>query len=92
MWPMVGGGGFPGGRDEAHIAVLTMVYVCLCVSGHPEYVAGVIDVMGLVTERHTAPWIASQGGWVSTSIKFFTYNNEDLMCISPPFIFHPLFL
>lgn len=33
--------------------------------GHPEYVAGVIDVMGLVTERHTAPWIASQGGWSS---------------------------
>ncbi|XP_037779095.1 uncharacterized protein LOC119575516 [Penaeus monodon] len=35
------------------------------VSGHPEYVAGVIDVMGIVTERHTAPWIASQGGWSS---------------------------
>ncbi|XP_063584879.1 bcl-2-related ovarian killer protein-like [Penaeus indicus] len=33
--------------------------------GHPEYVAGVIDVMGIVTERHTAPWIASQGGWSS---------------------------
>nr|QPO25085.1 bcl-2 [Callinectes arcuatus]UST29526.1 bcl-2 [Callinectes toxotes] len=33
--------------------------------GHPEYVAGVIEVMGVVTERHTAPWIASQGGWSS---------------------------
>ncbi|XP_042215923.1 bcl-2-related ovarian killer protein-like isoform X5 [Homarus americanus] len=33
--------------------------------GHPEYVAGVIEVVGLVTERHTAPWIASQGGWSS---------------------------
>lgn len=33
--------------------------------GHPEYVGGLIDVMGVVTERHLAPWIASQGGWSS---------------------------
>ncbi|CAL4166375.1 unnamed protein product, partial [Meganyctiphanes norvegica] len=31
--------------------------------GHPEYVAGLVEVMGLVTERHIAVWIATQGGW-----------------------------
>ncbi|XP_069949773.1 bcl-2-related ovarian killer protein isoform X2 [Cherax quadricarinatus] len=41
--------------------------------GHPEYVAGVIDVVGLVTERHTAPWIASQGGWDARSIHRGSY-------------------
>ena len=33
--------------------------------GHPEYLFGLIEAMGLVVERDAAPWIAQQGGWVS---------------------------
>ena len=33
--------------------------------GHPEYLFGLIEAMGLVVERDAATWIAQQGGWVS---------------------------
>ena len=32
--------------------------------GHPEYLFGLIEAMGLVVERDAAAWIAQQGGWV----------------------------
>lgn len=31
--------------------------------GHPEYLFGLIEAMGLVVERDAAAWIAQQGGW-----------------------------
>nr|CDI59404.1 B cell lymphoma 2 [Macrobrachium rosenbergii] len=65
----VAGHVFRGEVNWARIISLFAVAAGLasdCVKqGHPEYVAGLIDVMGLVTERHLAPWIASQGGWSS---------------------------
>ena len=33
-------------------------------TGHPEYLYGIIETMGLVIERDAATWIAQQGGWV----------------------------
>ena len=33
--------------------------------GHPEYLFGIVETMGLVIERDAAMWIAQQGGWVS---------------------------
>ena len=32
--------------------------------GHPEYLYGIVETMGLVIERDAATWIAQQGGWV----------------------------
>jgi BCL2-related ovarian killer protein len=32
--------------------------------GHPEYLFGIVETMGLVIERDAATWIAQQGGWV----------------------------
>ncbi|XP_068220755.1 bcl-2-related ovarian killer protein-like isoform X2 [Palaemon carinicauda] len=65
----VAGHVFRGEVNWARIISLFAVAAGLasdCVKqGHPEYVAGLIDVMGLVTERHLASWIASQGGWSS---------------------------
>ena len=39
--------------------------------GHPEYLFGLIEAMGLVMERDAATWIAQQGGWVN-EIKVFS--------------------
>ena len=33
--------------------------------GHPEYLFGIVDTMGLVVERDISTWMAQQGGWVS---------------------------
>lgn len=33
--------------------------------GHPEYLFGLVETMGLVVERDVATWMAQQGGWVS---------------------------
>ena len=32
--------------------------------GHPEYLYGLVETMGLVVERDIATWMAQQGGWV----------------------------
>ncbi len=37
--------------------------------GHPEYLFGIVETMGLVIERDAANWIAQQGGWVYASPK-----------------------
>ena len=36
--------------------------------GHPEYLYGLVEAVGLVMERDVATWIANQGGWVSEQI------------------------
>jgi len=33
--------------------------------GHPEYLYGIVETMGLIIERDAATWIVQQGGWVS---------------------------
>ena len=33
--------------------------------GHPEYLFGLVETMGMVVERDVANWMAQQGGWVS---------------------------
>ena len=32
--------------------------------GHPEYLFGLVEAMGLVLERDVATWMGQQGGWV----------------------------
>ena len=32
--------------------------------GHPEYLYGIVETMGLIIERDAATWIVQQGGWV----------------------------
>ncbi|KAH9371004.1 hypothetical protein HPB48_016993 [Haemaphysalis longicornis] len=32
--------------------------------GHPEYVLGLVQALGLFVERDLATWISQQGGWV----------------------------
>jgi len=33
--------------------------------GHPEYLFGIVDTMGLVVERDISTWMAQQGGWTA---------------------------
>ena len=33
--------------------------------GHPEYLYGIVETMGLIIERDAATWIVQQGGWVN---------------------------
>ncbi|XP_059082149.1 bcl-2-related ovarian killer protein homolog A-like isoform X2 [Tigriopus californicus] len=33
--------------------------------GHPEYLFGLVETMGLVIERDVATWMAQQGGWAA---------------------------
>ena len=46
-------------------------------TGHPEYLYGIIETMGLVIERDAATWIAQQGGWVRfyvfTFLRFYVF-------------------
>ena len=37
--------------------------------GHPEYLFGIVDTMGLVVERDISTWMAQQGGWVSDGVR-----------------------
>ncbi len=39
--------------------------------GHPEYLFGLVETMGLVVERDVATWMAQQGGWVRNSSRAF---------------------
>ena len=41
--------------------------------GHPEYLFGLIEAMGLVVERDAATWIAQQGGWVRKILVIYTF-------------------
>ena len=48
-------------------APVTVILTCVSLSlssGHPEYLLGLIESLGMVAERDTGQWIASQGGWV----------------------------
>ncbi|XP_040566976.1 uncharacterized protein [Lepeophtheirus salmonis] len=38
--------------------------------GHPEYLFGLIDAMGLVVERDIANWIGQQGGWTALLARY----------------------
>jgi len=38
--------------------------------GHPEYLYGLVEAVGLVIERDVANWIANQGGWVAILSKY----------------------
>ena len=44
--------------------------------GHPEYLFGLVETMGLVIERDVATWMAQQGGWVriNTSVLLIVFN------------------
>ena len=50
--------------------------------GHPEYLYGIVETMGLIIERDAATWIVQQGGWVIFHLffkkiqkKFFDFSN-----------------
>ena len=36
-----------------------------CRQGHPEYLFGLVETMGMVIERDVAAWMTQQGGWVT---------------------------
>lgn len=44
--------------------------------GHPEYLFGIVETMGLVMERDAATWIAQQGGWTALLSRFRPPNEE----------------
>ncbi|KAH7961373.1 hypothetical protein HPB52_008578 [Rhipicephalus sanguineus] len=37
--------------------------------GHPEYVLGLVQALGLFVERDLATWISQQGGWAGWTSK-----------------------
>ncbi|KAL3217687.1 hypothetical protein MRX96_032120 [Rhipicephalus microplus] len=38
--------------------------------GHPEYVLGLVQALGLFVERDLATWISQQGGWGTLITRF----------------------
>ncbi|XP_043228538.1 bcl-2-related ovarian killer protein homolog B-like [Amphibalanus amphitrite] len=44
--------------------------------GHPEYLLGLIESLGMVAERDTGQWIASQGGWGALLTRFRPPNTD----------------
>lgn len=45
--------------------------------GHPEYLYGIVETMGLVIERDAATWIAQQGGWAALLSRFRPPNDDN---------------
>lgn len=59
------------GRIVALFAMTGALAMDCVKGGHPEYVLGLVQRMGIFVERDLAPWICQQGGWVSTSVDIF---------------------
>ncbi|XP_037090222.1 uncharacterized protein LOC119110486 [Pollicipes pollicipes] len=64
------------GRIIALYAVAGGLAVECVKLGHPEYLMGLIESMGMVAERDTGQWIASQGGWAALLTRFRPPNTE----------------
>lgn len=62
------------GRIVALYAMTGALAMDCVKSGHPEFVLGLVQRMGMFVESDLAPWICQQGGWVSlVSISVFMY-------------------
>ncbi|KFM74886.1 Bcl-2-related ovarian killer protein-like protein, partial [Stegodyphus mimosarum] len=71
------------GRIVALFAMTGALAMDCVKTGHPEYVLGLVQRMGIFVESDLAPWICQQGGWLQ---EFFvvSYSSSELpiFCIS----------
>lgn len=58
------------GRIVALFAMTGALAMDCVKGGHPEYVIGLVQKMGMFVERDLAPWICQQGGWVRNILTF----------------------
>lgn len=58
------------GRIVALFAMTGALAMDCVKGGHPEYVLGLVQRMGIFVERDLAPWICQQGGWATLLTRF----------------------
>lgn len=75
------------GRIVALFAMTGALAMDCVKGGHPEYVLGLVQRMGIFVERDLAPWICQQGGWVSL-VYFYLNKNSCQICIFFFFLYY----
>ncbi|CAL1262296.1 unnamed protein product, partial [Larinioides sclopetarius] len=58
------------GRIVALFAMTGALAMDCVKGGHPEYVLGLVQRMGIFVERDVAAWICQQGGWATLLTRF----------------------